>query len=259
MARLVVVSNRVAVPDRGTQTGGLAVAIREALKDKHGIWFGWSGKVGIEGPATTVEHDGISYVTVNLTKADHSEFYNGFANSVLWPILHYRLDLVEFTRRDLGGYLRVNDYLACSLERLLQPDVVDHDLRVGIASGECARLLQPPPGKQIDGQRVSCRGLEHAVEARIGRVVGEVAIHHDAHTSCPWRSCPLRDRLGDTGVGRVDRFDETETVRIPGSHLERIAGVIAVQRERRDENRAVHADRVHGRDHLFARDLRRAA
>jgi len=124
MSRLVVVSNRVAVPERGTQAGGLAVAIREALKDKHGIWFGWSGKVGMPGPATTVEHNGISYVTVNLTKGDHREFYNGFANGVLWPILHYRLDLVEFTRRDLGGYLRVNDYFARSLERFLKPDDV---------------------------------------------------------------------------------------------------------------------------------------
>jgi trehalose 6-phosphate synthase len=26
---------------------------------------------------------------------------------VLWPILHYRIDLAEFTRRDLTGYLRV--------------------------------------------------------------------------------------------------------------------------------------------------------
>jgi trehalose 6-phosphate synthase len=122
MARLVVVSNRVAVPERGTAAGGLAIAIREALRNKQGIWFGWSGKVGPPGPATTTEHDGISYVTVNLAKGDHQEFYNGFANGVLWPILHYRLDLVEFTRRDLGGYLRVNDYFAQSLERLLKPD-----------------------------------------------------------------------------------------------------------------------------------------
>jgi trehalose 6-phosphate synthase len=123
LARLVIVSNRVAVPERGgARAGGLAIALREALRNKHGIWFGWSGKVGAEGPAKTVEHDGISYVTVNLGKADHQEFYNGFANGVLWPILHYRLDLVEFTRRDLGGYLRVNDYFARSLEKLLRPD-----------------------------------------------------------------------------------------------------------------------------------------
>jgi trehalose 6-phosphate synthase len=31
-----------------------------------------------------------------------------YANSVLWPILHYRLDLAEFSRRDLSGYMRVN-------------------------------------------------------------------------------------------------------------------------------------------------------
>jgi trehalose 6-phosphate synthase len=107
------------MPERGVQAGGLAVALREALTDRHGIWFGWSGKVGPPGPPKTVNKDGISYVTVDLKKDDHQEFYNGFANGVLWPILHYRLDLVEFTRRDLGGYLRVNDYFAPSLERIL--------------------------------------------------------------------------------------------------------------------------------------------
>jgi trehalose 6-phosphate synthase len=110
------------MPERGVAAGGLAVALREALRDKQGIWFGWSGKVGPPGPAKTVEHNGISYVTINLAKDDHQEFYNGFANGVLWPILHYRLDLVEYTRRDLGGYLRVNDYFAQSLERILKPD-----------------------------------------------------------------------------------------------------------------------------------------
>jgi len=43
---------------------------------------------------------------------------------VLWPILHYRLDLAEFTRRDLSGYFRVNDYFASHLETLLKPDDV---------------------------------------------------------------------------------------------------------------------------------------
>ena len=34
----------------------------------------------------------------------YQEYYNGFANRMLWPILHYRLDLAEFSRRDLSGY-----------------------------------------------------------------------------------------------------------------------------------------------------------
>ncbi len=73
------------------------------------------------GPAKTVEHDNVSYVTIGLRKDDYQEFYNGFANRVLWPILHYRLDLAEFTRRDLGGYLRVNEFFASNLEKLLRP------------------------------------------------------------------------------------------------------------------------------------------
>ena len=122
MPRLVVVSNRVALPDRGAQAGGLAVALNGALARTRGVWFGWSGKVATPGPARTVEHEGITYVTIDLGKADHQEFYNGFANGVLWPILHYRLDLVEFTRRDFGGYSRVNDYFAKHLEAILKPD-----------------------------------------------------------------------------------------------------------------------------------------
>ena len=42
--RLVVVSNRVADP-RKTAAGGLAVALGDALSERGGLWFGWSGKV----------------------------------------------------------------------------------------------------------------------------------------------------------------------------------------------------------------------
>ena len=126
MARLVVVSNRVGVPDGSARAGGLEVAIRAALKKRAAA----SGSAGAGASATTigraktVEQDNISYVTVDLRKDDYDEFYNGFANRVLWPILHYRLDLAEFTRRDLGGYFRVNEYFARHLEKLLKPDDV---------------------------------------------------------------------------------------------------------------------------------------
>ncbi len=125
MSRLVVVSNRVGVPDGSARAGGLEVAIRAALKKRGGLWFGWSGRVGEnENEAKTVVQDNISYVTVDLRKADYDEFYNGFANRVLWPILHYRMDLAEFTRRDLGGYFRVNEHFARHLEKQLRPDDV---------------------------------------------------------------------------------------------------------------------------------------
>ncbi|MCF8477137.1 MAG: alpha,alpha-trehalose-phosphate synthase (UDP-forming) [Pseudolabrys sp.] len=126
MARLVVVSNRVGIPDGAARAGGLEVSIQPALKKRGGIWFGWSGKIAEHepGPANTLVRDNVSYVTVDLKRDDYEEFYNGFANRVLWPILHYRLDLAEFKRRDLGGYFRVNQYFVENLEKLLRPDDV---------------------------------------------------------------------------------------------------------------------------------------
>ena len=128
MARLVVVSNRVAVPnpDVGDGAGGLAVAVRPVLKRHPGIWFGWSGKVTAKSEVTvrTIERGHQSYVLTDLTEEDYQEYYNGFANRVLWPIFHYRLDIAEFSRRDLSGYMRVNEHFAAELHKILLPDDV---------------------------------------------------------------------------------------------------------------------------------------
>lgn len=127
MARLVVVSNRVAVPDgkSSRRAGGLEVAVKAALRHRQGVWFGWSGKISRKGEApetSTVRHDNIDYVVTSLGAEDYKEYYNGFANRVLWPVLHYRFDQAEFSRRDLSGYLRVNEHFATELDRLLRPD-----------------------------------------------------------------------------------------------------------------------------------------
>ncbi len=129
MARLVVVSNRVAVPDgkSGGRAGGLEVAVKAALRHRQGVWFGWSGKISRKGEAaetTTVHHDNIDYIVTSLGAEDYREYYNGFANRVLWPVLHYRFDLAEFSRRDLSGYMRVNEHFATELDKFLLPDDV---------------------------------------------------------------------------------------------------------------------------------------
>jgi len=125
LAQLVVVSNRVAVPDKAAsqRAGGLEVAVNAAFKDRSGIWFGWSGKITAHTRITTQKaHDNITYITLDLSREDHKEYYNGFANRVLWPILHYRVDLAEFSQRDLSGYLRVNNHFADELHKVLGPD-----------------------------------------------------------------------------------------------------------------------------------------
>ena len=128
-SRLVVVSNRVAVPKaRGAAgaQGGLAGALNAALKKRKGLWFGWSGE-DVEhqtGETSTQTTDGVTTVTLDLSKRDVDEYYNGYANSTLWPLFHYRLDLAEYERETGKGYERVNERFAQMLEPLIEPDDV---------------------------------------------------------------------------------------------------------------------------------------
>lgn len=145
MSRLVVVSNRVAVPTDGpAQAGGLAVALREALQENGGIWFGWSGKTAAR-PAeqpTITEAPPVTYATLDLSRRDHQEYYNGFANRTLWPLFHYRLDLADFNRQDYAGYLRVNTHFAEKLRPLLEAtdDIWVHDYHLIPFASELRRL-----------------------------------------------------------------------------------------------------------------------
>ena len=125
--RLVVVSNRIiAVREGEAAAGGLAIAVLAALKDHGGVWFGWSGEFA-SSPASAArieQRDDFTVATVDLTRRDHAEYYNGFANGVLWPLFHYRPDLVSYSRRDFAGYMRVNQQFAGTLVPLLRPDDV---------------------------------------------------------------------------------------------------------------------------------------
>lgn len=119
--RLVVISNRLALPGQ-TSTGGLASAMQAALSEHGGLWFGWSGNVSSEQKLHQVSHGPIDYATFDLSRQDHDEFYAGFANRTLWPLLHYRLDMVDYQRSHLDGYMRTNALFADHLVKLLQPD-----------------------------------------------------------------------------------------------------------------------------------------
>ena len=124
--RLVIVSNRVTIPDRHEKVmaGGLAVALREALEQRGGLWFGWSGAVS-ESTSTQVrqvEHGNVTYAVSDLSEAERQSYYLGFSNRALWPLMHYRLGLTEFQRSDYMGYLGVNRRFARALAGLIKPD-----------------------------------------------------------------------------------------------------------------------------------------
>jgi len=132
MSRLVVVSNRVAPIQEGEATaGGLAAGVLDALKQKGGLWFGWSGEItatsdadpqrpGLERPGPEERNVGpITLFTIDLSRQDYDEFYRGFANGTLWPVLHYQVGLGRFEWAEFEGYRRVNDLFAAALTPLV--------------------------------------------------------------------------------------------------------------------------------------------
>ena len=51
-------------------------------------------------------------------------FYEGFANSALWPALHSRPDLIQVTADDYTSYREVNAFMARALLRFTGPDAI---------------------------------------------------------------------------------------------------------------------------------------
>ncbi|GGY49261.1 alpha,alpha-trehalose-phosphate synthase (UDP-forming) [Parvularcula lutaonensis] len=124
MKRLVGVSNRTAAG--GPKAGGLAVALWDALVQRKGLWFGWSGEVagtarrGVE----LFEEEGVEFAVTDLTEAEHEGYYLGYANRALWPVLHYRVDLANFDEEQYDCYRDVNRRFA----KLLYPRLREDDL-----------------------------------------------------------------------------------------------------------------------------------
>ena len=144
LSRLVIVSNRVPLPsERGPRAGGLAVALADALRPGT-LWFGWSGKRSATSDthAALQQADGITYATVDLSEHDYRTFYLHFANGALWPLLHFRLGLLNFHSEDYDGYIAVNRRFAEALKPLLRPDdlIWVHDYHL-LPLGEALREL----------------------------------------------------------------------------------------------------------------------
>lgn len=125
MSRLIVASNRVADLDQPIQSGGLAVALGDGLRQARGLWFGWDGKVVDQDAPTPLEikqHESICTATQSLTRTEYEQYYVGFANNVLWPAFHYRLDLAAVDPGYIDGYRSVNRRFALALAELIGPN-----------------------------------------------------------------------------------------------------------------------------------------
>lgn len=124
---LVVVSNRLA---RGKpnepMTGGLAAALLPVVEKSGAIWVGSSGRVrdgSQKEPFAEIEALGTGALAMlDLPAAHYGGYYEGFANSALWPALHSRSDLIIASQEDYRSYREVNAFMARALLRFQKPD-----------------------------------------------------------------------------------------------------------------------------------------
>jgi trehalose 6-phosphate synthase len=145
--RLIVVSNRVACP-KGDEPveGGLAAALVPAVKTSGAIWVGSSRQL-----TTSSEKEGFAQmeslgrgavVTVGIPNEQFAGFYEGFANSALWPAFHSRTDLIRTKVEHYVSYREVNALIARPLLRLARPDAMFwvHDYHFLTMASELRKL-----------------------------------------------------------------------------------------------------------------------
>src|SRR6201995_2654365 len=124
---LVVVSNRVARANATEpMTGGLAAALLPVVEKTGAIWVGSSGRVRDghqKEPFAEVKALGAGALAMlDLPAAHYGGYYEGFANSALWPALHSRSDLIRVTQGDYVSYREVNAFMARALLRFNKTD-----------------------------------------------------------------------------------------------------------------------------------------
>ncbi len=124
---LVVVSNRVArASAKEPMTGGLAAALLPVVETSGAIWVGSSGRLrdgAQKEPFAEIEALGHGALAMlDLPSAHYAGYYEGFANSALWPALHSRPDLIRVSADDYNSYRAVNAFMARALLRFRKPD-----------------------------------------------------------------------------------------------------------------------------------------
>jgi trehalose 6-phosphate synthase/phosphatase len=116
---LIVVSNRLPVTIGKTiekSSGGLVYAM-EGLDYSSGFqWIGWAGGV-VDEPTqrerlTRELSEQFNYKPIFLSKKESEDYYTGYANSSLWPLLHYITPFARYKEIWWETYQQVNQLFA---------------------------------------------------------------------------------------------------------------------------------------------------
>jgi trehalose 6-phosphate synthase len=107
---VVAIANRLPVVrgDDGWELspGGLVTALRPVMATHTGAWVGWDG--GTRGMPATLPDLSARLLPVSLSATQVRQYYHGFANATLWPLLHDAIEKPRFERSWWQSYQGVN-------------------------------------------------------------------------------------------------------------------------------------------------------
>eukprot|EP01124_Arcella_intermedia_P020023 TRINITY_DN2743_c0_g1_i3.p1 TRINITY_DN2743_c0_g1~~TRINITY_DN2743_c0_g1_i3.p1 ORF type:complete len:214 (-),score=19.50 TRINITY_DN2743_c0_g1_i3:241-882(-) len=130
--RIVIVSNRLPVTISNEKctptTGGLASALSGLMNSGSPIiWIGCSGVAASAAEEEEVRakirqvKGQITFEPVFLTQDQVQGFYDGFAHSTLWPLLHYFPALTDFNEDWNRKYFEVNRLFCDTVLKIVRP------------------------------------------------------------------------------------------------------------------------------------------
>jgi trehalose 6-phosphate synthase/phosphatase len=139
MSRLIIISNRLpfSIDQLGDKTvvrqssGGLVSAIMSFFENDSiksnitgKLWMGVADFPQNEWDNLEKEMSGMDFdvLPLFLDQKLYKDYYNGFANSVLWPLFHYFPSLVEYKAEFFEAYVQVNREFAKRILPVLRPD-----------------------------------------------------------------------------------------------------------------------------------------
>jgi trehalose 6-phosphate synthase len=123
---IVIIANRLPVRmgDDGWELspGGLVTALRPVMAAHSGAWVGWDG--GTRGIPGTLPDLSVRLLPIGLSGSQVRQYYHGFANASLWPLLHDAIEKPRFERGWWHSYQNVNVIFADKAVTALgeQPD-----------------------------------------------------------------------------------------------------------------------------------------
>lgn len=142
MRRWIIVSNRLPFSydeekrKLKPSSGGLVTAIRGIKTKEEVLWIGsLPSNVPKKLARDYKDADNIKYSFPELDKELYENYYNGFCNDVLWPILHYETDSVKFQPERWDDYVKVNQIFADHIVKTAKKDDIIwlHDFHLFLA------------------------------------------------------------------------------------------------------------------------------